>query len=76
LGDGFEHDLPDTGIIVLEEFHHKFRTHLSAGLAPADIAAVDADGLHRGDEANAVVGMMNVAADIIIAGLLLAMEAA
>ena len=59
-----------------QELHHKLFADLAAPLAPADVTAIDTQGLVRRHEANVVVLVVDVLADLVVAGLIRTVETA
>ena len=62
--------------MVFQKLHYQLLAHLAPGRFPPDVATVDAQGLEGGNVADVVLLMMDIATDLIISGLLTAVETA
>ena len=61
---------------MLQELHHQLHPHLPSPCFPADVTAVDPQGLEGGNVANVVLLVMDIAANLVISRLLAAMKTA
>ena len=63
-------------VLVFQEFHHQVHSHLTAGRFPADVAAIDTQHFKGSYVADVMLLMVNVTANLLICGLLSAVETA